>query len=242
MPDQSGTSGARGGGNVKVRWLGHAAFEIESPGGTKLVIDPFIKDNPLTPEPLKKLDRYKDADKPHAVLVSHSHGDHSADAKEIAKLSDAPVIGMVEYVASLKLSPEQSKGGNIGGEIRVGDVSVHLVPATHSSESGSPIGFVIEFAGGRTLYHTGDTWIMSDMALIEEVHHPDIILTCAGGGPYTQNPKVAALAIKKFFKPTAIVPMHYATFPALATEADVRAVFGSDSRAAIMKPGETKSF
>ena len=237
MPVQSGKSG-----NVKVRWLGHAAFEVESPGGTKLVIDPFIKDNPVTPEPLKKLDRYKDADRVHAVLVSHSHGDHSADAKEIAKLSDAPVIGMVELVASLKLSPEQSKGGNIGGEIRVGDVSVHLVPATHSSESGSPIGFVIEFAGGRTLYHTGDTWIMSDMALIEEVHHPDIILTCAGGGPYTQNPKVASLAVKKFFKPSVVVPMHYATFPVLATEADVRAVFGSDSRAVIMKPGDTKTF
>ena len=242
MPDQSGKTDARASGNVKVRWLGHAAFEVESPGGTKLVIDPFIKDNPVTPEPLKKLDRYKGADKPSAILVSHSHGDHSADAKEIAKLSGAPVIGMVELVGSLGLPSEQSKGGNIGGEIRVGDVSVHIVPATHSSESGSPIGFVIEFSGGRTLYHTGDTWIMSDMALIEEVHHPDIILTCAGGGPYTQSPKVAALSIKKFFKPSVIVPMHFATFPVLATEADVRAVFGSDARAAIMKPGDAKSF
>jgi len=242
MPDQSGKSGARSSGDVKVRWLGHAAFEIESPGGTKLVIDPYIKDNPATPAPLKKLDRYKNADRPAAICVSHSHGDHSADAKEIAKLSAAPVIGMVELVASLALPSEQSKGGNIGGEIRVGDVSVHLVPATHSSESGSPIGFVIEFAGGRTLYHTGDTWIMSDMALIEEVHHPDIILTCAGGGPYTQNPKVAALAMKKFFKPSVIVPMHYATFPVLATEADVRAGMGGDSRVVIMTPGESKHF
>lgn len=235
MADQSGK------GKVKLRWLGHAAFEIESSGGTKLLIDPFIKDNPVTPAALKKLDRYKDADKPSAICVSHSHGDHSADAKEIAKLSDAPVIGMIEWVSSLDLSPEQSKGGNIGGEIRVGDVSVHLVPATHSTDGGSPIGFVIEFADGRTLYHTGDTWIMSDMALIEEVHHPDIVLTCAGGGPYTQSPKVAALAMKKFFKASVIVPMHYATFPVIATEADVRAAFAGDSRAVIMKPGETKS-
>lgn len=226
---------------VKLRWLGHAAFEIESSGGTRLLIDPFITDNPVTPEPLKKLDRYTDADKPAAILVSHSHGDHSANAKEIATMSGASVIGMVEWVSSLELSPEQSKGGNIGGEIRVGDVSVHLVPATHSTEAGSPIGFVIEFADGRTLYHTGDTWIMSDMALIEEVHHPDIILTCAGGGPYTQNPTVAALAIRKFFKPSVIVPMHFATFPVLASEADVRAVFAEDSRAVIMRPGDTKT-
>jgi L-ascorbate metabolism protein UlaG (beta-lactamase superfamily) len=235
MSDKSGK------GAVTLRWLGHAAFEIESSGGTKLLVDPFITDNPLTPEPLKKLDRYKDVDKPHAILVTHSHGDHSANAKEIAKMSDAPVIGMVEFVTSLKLSPELSKGGNIGGEIKIRDVSVHLVPATHSTESGSPIGFVIEFPDGRTLYHTGDTWIMSDMALIEDIHHPDIVLTCAGGGPYTQNPKVAALSIKKFFKPSVIVPMHYATFPVLASEADVRSAFAGDSRVAIMKPGETRT-
>lgn len=228
-------------GKVKLRWLGHAAFEIESSGGTRLLVDPFITNNPVTPEPLKKLDRYEAGDRPHAILVSHSHGDHSANAKEIAKMSGAPVIGMVEFIASLELPAEQSKGGNIGGEIKVGDVSVHIVPATHSSEAGSPVGFVIEFADGRTLYHTGDTWIMSDMALIEEVHHPDIILTCAGGGPYTQNPTVAALSMKKFFKPSVIVPMHYATFPVLASEADVRAAFAGDTRAVIMKPGESKT-
>ena len=228
-------------GPVKLRWLGHAAFEIESSGGTRLLVDPFITDNPVTPEPLKQLDRYEGRDKPHAILVSHSHSDHSGNAKEIAKMTGAPVIGMVEWVSSLKLSAEQSKGGNIGGEIRVGDVSVHLVPATHSTDGGSPIGFVIEFADRRTLYHTGDTWIMSDMALIEEVHHPDIILTCAGGGPYTQNPTIAALSIRKFFKPSVIVPMHFATFPVLATESDVRAAFAGDSRAVIMKPGDSKT-
>jgi len=235
MAEQSGK------GKVKLRWIGHAAFEIESSSGTKLLIDPFIKDNPATPVSLKSLDRYKNADKPSAICVSHSHGDHSADAKEIAKLSGAPVIGMIEWVSALGLPQQQSKGGNIGGEFRIRDVSVHLVPATHSTEGGSPIGFVIEFADRRTLYHTGDTWIMSDMALIQEVHHPDIVLTCAGGGPYTQSPKVAALAMKKFFEPSVIVPMHYATFPVLASEADVRSAFSGDSRAMIMKPGETKT-
>jgi L-ascorbate metabolism protein UlaG (beta-lactamase superfamily) len=233
---------AQGGqGKVKLRWIGHAAFEIESSSGTRLLLDPFIKDNPVTPQQLKKLDRYKGADKPAAICVSHSHGDHSADANEIAKMSGAPVIGMIEWVSALGLPQEQSKGGNIGGQIRVGDVSVHLVPATHSTDGGSPIGFVIEFADGRTLYHTGDTWIMSDMALIQEVHHPDIVLTCAGGGPYTQNPRVAALAMNKFFEPSVIVPMHYATFPVLATEADVRSAFSGDARAIIMKPGESKT-
>ncbi|MEP7065878.1 MAG: metal-dependent hydrolase [Gemmatimonadota bacterium] len=235
MADQSGS------GRVKLRWIGHAAFEIESSSGTKILIDPFIKNNPVTPEPLKGLDRYRSADKPAVICVSHSHTDHSADAKEIAQLSGAPVVGMIDWVSSLGLPEDQSKGANIGGEVRIGDVSVHLVPATHSTERGSPIGFVLEFADGRTLYHTGDTWIMSDMALIQEVHHPDIVLTCAGGGPYTQNPKVALLAMNKFFTPSVIVPMHYATFPVLATEEEVRAAFSGYSRAVIMKPGETRT-
>jgi len=225
---------------VKLRWLGHAAFELISPGGTRLLIDPFITSNPVTPPELKDLSRYKSADKPAAILVSHSHGDHLGDAKAIAQSSGAPVIGMVELVASLALPDEQGKGGNIGGAIRAGDVTVHLVPATHSSGSGSPIGFVIELADGKTIYHTGDTWIMSDMALIEEVHHPALILICCGGGPYTQNPRVAALAIRKFFKPVAFVPMHFGTFPVLEGEAEVKKAFAGDSRLVLMKPGDSR--
>lgn len=226
---------------VRLRWLGHAAFEVTTPGGTRLLIDPFITGNPVTPPELKDLSRYTGADKPTAILVSHSHGDHSGDAPAIAKSSGAPVIGMVEFIASLKLPGEQGRGGNIGGALEVGDVTVHLVPATHSTENGSPIGFVIELASGKTIYHTGDTWIMSDMALIEEVHHPSLILICCGGGPYTQNPRVAALAIKKFFKPVAFVPMHFGTFPVLEGVADVKKAFAGDSRLVLMTPGETRS-
>ena len=47
------------------------------------------------------------------------------------------------------------------------------------------------------------------MALIQELHKPNIILLQAGVGPYNQDPKVAALALKKFFDPDVVVPMHY---------------------------------
>jgi L-ascorbate metabolism protein UlaG (beta-lactamase superfamily) len=134
-------------------------------------------------------------------------------------------------------------GGNVGGKFKVGDVTVHLVPAMHSSDPGGrPFGFVLEFADGRMLYHTGDTWVFSDMALINEVYHPDIILLNVGGGPYTEDPKAAAMAVRKYFKPSVIVPMHYATFPGLATDAEVRAAFPSDRRLNVMKPGETRRF
>jgi L-ascorbate metabolism protein UlaG (beta-lactamase superfamily) len=119
-------------------------------------------------------------------------------------------------------------------------VTIHAVPAMHGSvPGGRPLGFVLEFADGRTLYDTGDTWIFGDMSLIQELYHPDIILLCVGGGPYTEDPPTAALAIRKYFHPDVIIPMHYATFPALATAAQVRAAFRGDQRLRVMTPGET---
>jgi L-ascorbate metabolism protein UlaG (beta-lactamase superfamily) len=223
---------------ITVQWLGHAAFEITSSGGTRILIDPFLSGNPATPDSLKTLSRYK----PAAVLVSHAHDDHALDAKAIAQSSGAMLISVYEWVNAQKLAPSQAMGGNVGGTFKVGDVTIHLVPAMHSSEPGRPLGFVLEFADGRTLYHTGDTWLFGDMSLIQELYHPNIILLGVGGGPFTQDPRTARLAVNKYFKPQTIVPMHYATFPGLATEAQVRAAFAGDRRLAVMRPGQKLVF
>jgi L-ascorbate metabolism protein UlaG (beta-lactamase superfamily) len=229
---------------IQVRWLGHAAFEVVSAGGTRILIDPWLTQNPATPDSLKQTARWTGNDtKPAAILVSHSHFDHAGDAKAIAQGTDARVIGTFELVSSFGLPEAQVLGGNVGGSFQVGDVTVHLVPAMHSSDPGGrPLGFVLEFAGGRTLYHTGDTWIFGDMSLIHERYRPDIILLNVGGGPYTQDPATAALAIRKYFRPRTIVPMHFGTFPVLSNEQQVRAAFGTDSRVTFMRPGERRPF
>lgn len=225
--------------SIEVTWLGHASFEVVSPGGTRILIDPFLKQNPKTPDALKDLTRYK----PKLILVTHSHFDHSADALEIAQKSGAIVVSSFDYVSGLNLPDKQKMGGNVGGTFTVNDVTVSLVPAMHSSEpAGRPLGFIIRFSDGRSLYHTGDTWIFSDMGLIQELYHPNILLFNVGGGPFTQDPKTAALGVKKYFKPDIIVPMHYGTFPVLASEEAVREAFKGDKRLVVMKPGETRSF
>lgn len=226
-----------------VRWLGHAAFEITSSRGTRFLVDPFITNNPATPDSLRSLTRYTGADKPTAILVTHAHGDHAGDAPAIAKATGAPVIGEYDFVTSLGLPEGQGKGGNVGGKFAIGEVTVHLVPAVHSSgPSGRPLGFVLDFGGGNVIYDTGDTWIFGDMALIQELYAPTVILMNMGGGPYTQDPRTAALAIRKYFDPRAIVPMHWGTFPVLATEKDIRAAFPADTRLVVLKPGESRSF
>ena len=224
---------------ITVTWLGHASFLVVSPGGTQLLLDPFLRQNPSTPDSLKDTTRYH----PAAILVTHSHFDHSADAKAVAQASGAKVVASFDWAQTLGLPDSQVVGVNVGGTVKVGDVTIHAVPAVHGSvPDGRPLGFVLEFADGRTLYDTGDTWIFGDMSLIQALYHPNIILLCVGGGPYTENPHVAAMAVRRYFHPAVIVPMHYATFPALASVADVRKAFRGDRRLKVMTPGETRQF
>ena len=227
--------------DIQITWLGHAAFEVVSSGGTRLLIDPFLKENPATPPEFKDLSRYK----PNFVLVTHSHGDHLGDAIEIAKASKAKLVSvnMPALFEKGGLPEELVQTVNVGGTVALGDVKVHVVPAMHGSEpSGRPVGFVVEFADGRSVYHQGDTWIFGDMALIQEFYHPDIILMNVGGKAYGQSPEVALLAINRYFKPQIIIPMHYASLPTLSTEAEVRAAIEKDKRVQFMKPGQTRTF
>lgn len=229
----------RAAAKITITWLGHASFLVVSPGGTQLLLDPWLRQNPSTPDSLKDSTRYH----PAAILVTHSHFDHSGDAKAIALASGAPIVASFDWAQTLGLPAAQVRGVNVGGTVKIGDVVIHAVPAMHGSvPDGRPLGFVLEFADGRRLYDTGDTWIFGDMSLIQEVYHPNIILLNVGGGPYTENPQVAARAVRKYFRPSVIIPMHYATFPVLATAADVRAAFRGDRRLKVMTPGQTLQF
>ncbi len=227
-------------GKIAVKWLGHAAFQITSPGGTSILLDPFILNNPKTPKALKDLSLYK----PDLIIVTHSHGDHMGDAVALAKASGAKILGASETMRLLPLDPNKEViRGNPGGKVKFKDVTIHWVPAMHESKPGGrPLGIIIEFADGRTIYDTADTWIFGDMSLIQEIYKPNIILLQAGGGPFNQDPKTAKLAIKKYFKPDVIIPMHYGTWGILSSEAEVQKVLGGDPRVKIMQPGDTLKF
>jgi len=227
---------------ISITWLGHAAFEIVSPGGTHLLIDPFLTKNPATPVEYKDLNRYH----PNHILVTHSHGDHLGDTVELAKLSKAKLVSVMmldTFVTKGGLPREQIETINVGDQVTAGDVKIHVVPAMHSSEpSGRPVGYVLEFSDGRTLYDEGDTWIFGDMSLIQEFYHPNIILMGCGPVADGQYVRTAWLAVNRYFKPQVIIPMHYGAVPGSSSEADVRGVVGDDPRVKFMKPGETRTF
>ncbi|AKF81292.1 metal-dependent hydrolase [Myxococcus fulvus 124B02] len=223
---------------IQVTWLGHAAFEVRSPGGTRLLIDPWLKENPSTPTAWKDLARFAQ-EKPAAILVTHAHGDHASDVPELARVTGALVVTTGEHLRAMKIPEPQQHSVNVGGGFLVGDIQVHAVPAMHSTEPGGrPLGYVLTFADGRSLYHTGDTWLFGDMSLIQELFHPDILLLATGGGRWAMGPDAAALAVRKYFRPSLIIPMHYGTFEPLSTEAQVRAAFQADRRVRFLTPGE----
>ena len=114
--------------------------------------------------------------KPNFILVTHSHGDHLGDAIEIAKAAKAQLVtvNFPSLFQKEKLPDELIQTINVGGTITLADVKVHVVPAMHGSEpSGRPVGFVVEFSDGRSVYHQDDTWIFGDMALIQEFYRPN---------------------------------------------------------------------
>jgi L-ascorbate metabolism protein UlaG (beta-lactamase superfamily) len=208
---------------MNITWLGHSGFRIEI-GDQILLVDPWLKGNPSFPE-ARGGEAVKGATH---VLVSHGHGDHTGSAAVIARDLGIPVAGKAE-VASWwpKAHGIKTIGFNNGGTIALGNVRVTMVTASHSSSvmtdagpvyMGAEAGYMIEH-GGRTVYFSGDTDVMADMALFQELHDPEIGLLCAGGH-YTMDMKRAAFAARKFFRFKTVIPCHYRTFPILEQSAE----------------------
>ncbi len=250
---------------VEVLWLGHATVRITSVEGKVIVIDPFLTKNPKTPAPYRDL---KALGKVDLILVTHGHGDHVRDLKELAALSGAPVVAPFAFANNMAtlgvIDGDKSIGMNKGGTVSpIGrGIKVHMVPAEHGSavdfampglvlepntpryrEGGVPVGYVIEFENGFKIYHSGDTAVFGDMALIHEFYKPDLAMVSIGGH-FTMDPEGAAYALKNFIKPKQVIPIHYGTYPVInRTPAELKAALG-DSPIEVLdvKPGQAVKF
>lgn len=217
---------------VKVRWLGHAAFQLTFKG-KRLLIDPWIS-NPLSPLKLESLEKID------YVVVTHDHFDHLGEAEQIAKTFNSTIIGIPELVMPLENKGLNVLAMNMGSFVDVeGSFRLALVPALHTCGAGQPVGVVLEIDGLR-LYHMGDTGYTSEFQAVKEAFSPDVVFVPIGGH-YTMGPKEAALAIN-VLRPKIAIPMHYATFPILVKNADdfVGAVksLAPDVKVLVLKPGE----
>lgn len=207
---------------MKLIWLGHSGFRIEIEDQV-ILLDPWLT-NPLF-DPARRGEAIAGATH---ILLTHGHFDHMADTLDIARERAIPVVGVYDMLSFWEEKHGiKAVGFNKGGTVRLGNVAVTMVSATHSSSwggsegpvyAGTEAGYMI--AGeGRTLYVSGDTDVMADMGVFEDLHHPEIGILCAGGH-FTMDMKRAAYAARKFFNFRTVIPCHYRTFPILEQTAD----------------------
>ena len=203
-------------------WLGHGSFRIEI-GDQVLLIDPWLTGNPVLPE-----DQHAAAvEGATHILLTHAHFDHVADVLPLARKLGIPVAGQYDLMSFwAEKEGIETVGFNKGGTITIGNISVAMVPASHSSTfqtedgpvgSGSEVGFMIT-GEGRTLYVSGDTDIMADMDWMGDYYKPEIGILSAGGY-FTMDMKAAAYAAKRYFDFKTVIPCHYKTFPILEQDA-----------------------
>jgi len=246
---------------TELSYYGHAAFSIKTPSGKIIFIDPWITNgaNKNGADDLAKIE------KADLILITHGHFDHVGDSVAIAKKTGAKLVstfdlgqGLAQYAGFPKEQMGFDTLGNFGGEISLleGEAKIAFIPAVHSSTvtepegmksihtGGAPGGFLISIKNGPAIYHTGDTDVFSDMALIKKFRKVDVMLATIGGH-FTMGPDRAAEAVK-LVQPRMVVPMHYGTFPILtgtpeALSKGLKKV-KSKAKVVVMQAGKTLKF
>jgi L-ascorbate metabolism protein UlaG (beta-lactamase superfamily) len=231
--------------SLTITWLGHSAFLLQLPSGTRVLTDPWLG-NPKCPAPLSKPEHLKPVD---LILLSHGHGDHASDVVSVARATGAPVVCLFEigqYLADKGLQSVRDMG--IGGTQEVAGVKITMTNAVHSGSMmlngqitylGGAAGFVLRAPDTPTIYFAGDTALFGDMKIIGELYRPEIAFLPIGDH-YTMGPDTAALAAR-WLGVRQVVPMHWGTFPLLSgTPAMLKQhLGGTEIEVLELAPGET---
>lgn len=195
---------------LKISWLGHDSFKIKN--GKTVIIDPFkIRPN---------------SDKADILLISHEHFDHFSldDIKKVVNQNTTIVTIPAVKKELSSLQVKEVKAVKPGDKLKIGEVSIEVVPAYnlnkfrepgkvfHPKEDGKA-GFIIGIKGVR-VYHAGDTDAIPEMKGLKA----DVALLPVSG-TYVMTPEEAAQAAK-MVEPKLVIPMHYGVI--VGTEQDAQ--------------------
>ena len=73
---------------TELTWLGHASFRVDTPGGKRIYVDPFLDGNPSCPESELEPERCD------LILLTHGHGDHVGDTVALHQRFGCPVVAL----------------------------------------------------------------------------------------------------------------------------------------------------
>lgn len=202
--------------DATLTWLGHAAFRIDTPGGKRVYVDPFLSGNPKCPEGEQTPERVD------VIALTHGHSDHVGDTVQLAKEFGAEIVAQVElkgWLGKQGAPVGQLPGINKGGSQVVDGIRFTLTNAFHSSSSdegdylGEAAGIVVRLENGFKIYFAGDTCVFGDMALIGRLYAPDLAVLPIGDW-FTMGPDEAAVALE-LLGTKRCMPSHWGTFPLL---------------------------
>ena len=229
---------------MKLSFHGQSTVYFES-NGKKGIIDPFITGNELSDLDASSLEV-------DYIILTHGHEDHFGDTIEIAKRTEATVISTAEVANYLNSAHgiEKVHGMNIGGKWQFDFGTLKFVQAFHSSSLmddngkpiylGMPMGVILTLEN-KTIYHTGDTGLFSDMKLIAERHPVDVCFVPIGDN-FTMGIEDASYAINTFIQPKISVPIHYNTFPLIEQNPEDFKNAVTHGEVQILKPGQSVQF
>jgi L-ascorbate metabolism protein UlaG (beta-lactamase superfamily) len=229
---------------VELTWLGHASFRVDTPGGKRLYVDPWLS-NPNCPEGEAEPERVD------VIALTHGHGDHVGESVDLGKKFSPKLVAIFELASWLEGQgfPNASDlGMNKGGSVEVEGLTFSMTHAIHSSAmlgDGPPIylgdaaGYVVEFENGTKVYFAGDTAAFTDMQIIGKHLEPDVAVLPIGDH-FTMGPRQAAVALE-LLGVKRCVPSHYGTFPLLSGTPDALREHAPGVEVLSAEPGETIS-
>jgi len=220
----------------EIKFYGHACVAITE-GKYKLIIDPFLNDNPQAFAKADSIDV-------NYILITHGHGDHVGDAISIAKRTGAMIIANFELANLCASQGASIHPMHIGGAHNFDFGRVKLTIAHHgggygpdaSRYTGPPVGFLVTI-GGKTIYHSGDTGLFYDMKLIGEMNNIDLAFLPIGDN-FTMGIDDAVKAVE-FLKPKKVVPFHYDTWDVIHVDPKKFASKVKGAEVIILKPGDS---
>ena len=167
---------------MRVEWLGHACFLLETSDGLKIITDPY------EPGGFGGALGYSDINiKADIVTVSHGHADHN----------------YIKAVSGAKVIDKQ-------GSFKIASVGIEGLGSFHDKsggfERGENIIFIFNINGLR-IAHLGDLGhIPSDL---EKLKNLDLLLIPVGG-TFTIDAECATELVD-LIKPRIVIPMHFKT-------------------------------